>query len=74
MFLSISTKTATTNITTNVTANTNASPTAIASVVTNGIKYGTVNTTTLAGITAASAPKTATVKTAQSLSANLRDR
>ena len=71
---SSSTKTATTNITTNVTANTNASPTAIASVVTNGIKYGTVNTTTLAGITAASAPKTATVKTAQSLSANLRDR
>ena len=55
---SSSTKTATTNITTNVTANTNASPTAIASVVTNGIKYGTVNTTTLAGITAASAPKT----------------
>lgn len=51
---SSSTKTATTNITTNVTANTNASPTAIASVVTNGIKYGTVNTTTLAGIMAAS--------------------
>jgi hypothetical protein len=71
---SSSTKTATTNITTNVTANTNASPTAIASVVTNGIKYGTVNTTTLAGITAASAPKATTVKTAQSLSANLRDR
>jgi hypothetical protein len=68
---SSTTKTATTNITTNVTANTNASPTAIASVVTNGIKYGTVNTTTLAGITAASAPKTTT---AQSLSANLRDR
>jgi hypothetical protein len=36
-------KTSTTNITTNVTANTNASPTAIASVVTNGIKYGTVS-------------------------------
>jgi hypothetical protein len=71
---SSSTKTATTNITTNVTANTNASPTAIASVVTNGIKYGTVNTTTLAGITAASAPKATTVKTAQSLSASLRDR
>ncbi len=53
-------KTSTTNITTNVTANTNASPTAIASVVTNGIKYGTVNTTTLAGIMAASAPKTTT--------------
>ena len=51
---SSTTKTATTNITTNVTANTNASPTAIASVVTNGIKYGTVNTTTLAGIMAAS--------------------
>jgi hypothetical protein len=68
---SSTTKTATTNITTNVTANTNASPTAIASVVTNGIKYGTVNTTTLAGITAASAPK---ATTAQSLSANLRDR
>jgi hypothetical protein len=44
----------TTNITTNVTAQTNASPTAIAAVVTNGIKYGTVNTTTLAGIMAAS--------------------
>jgi hypothetical protein len=40
--------TATTNITTNVTANTNASPTAIASVVTNGIKYGTVATLPLA--------------------------
>jgi hypothetical protein len=51
---SSTTKTSTTNITTNVTANTNASPTAIADVVTNGIKYGTVNTTTLAGITAAS--------------------
>jgi hypothetical protein len=38
------TNTTTTNITTNVTANTNASPTAIATVVTNGIKYGTVNT------------------------------
>jgi hypothetical protein len=57
---SSTTKTATTNITTNVTANTNASPTAIAAVVTNGIKYGTVNTTTLAGIMAASAPKTTT--------------
>ena len=68
---SSTTKTATTNITTNVTAQTNASPTAIAAVVTNGIKYGTVNTTTLAGIMAASAPKTTT---AQSLSANLRDR
>lgn len=60
---SSSTKTATTNITTNVTANTNASPTAIAAVVTNGIKYGTVNTTTLAGIMAASAPKTTAIKT-----------
>jgi hypothetical protein len=49
--------TATTNITTNVTAQTNASPTAIAAVVTNGIKYGTVNTTTMAGIMAASATK-----------------
>jgi hypothetical protein len=36
------TKAPVTNITTNVTANTNASPAAIASVVTNGIKYGTV--------------------------------
>jgi DNA-directed RNA polymerase subunit F len=45
---SSSTKTSTTNITTNVTANTNASPTAIASVVTNGIKYGTVTTLPLA--------------------------
>jgi hypothetical protein len=44
----------TTNIVTNVTAQTNASPNAIAAVVTNGIKYGTVNTTTLAGIMAAS--------------------
>jgi DNA-directed RNA polymerase subunit F len=60
---SSSTKTATTNITTNVTANTNASPTAIAAVVTNGIKYGTVNTTTLAGIMAASAPKTTSAPT-----------
>ena len=51
---SSSSKSNTTNITTNVSANTNASPTAIASVVTNGIKYGTVNTNTLAGITAAS--------------------
>lgn len=51
---STSTKSNTTNITTNVTANTNASPNAIAAVVTNGIKYGTVNTTTLAGIMAAS--------------------
>jgi hypothetical protein len=51
---SSTTKTATTNITTNVTANTNASPAAIAAVVTNGIKYGTVNTNTLAGIQAAS--------------------
>lgn len=49
---------ATTNIVTNVTANTNANPNQIADVVTNGIKYGTVNTTTLAGIMAASAPKT----------------
>jgi hypothetical protein len=54
---SSSSNTATTNITTNVTAQTNASPTAIAAVVTNGIKYGTVNTTTLAGIMAASGPK-----------------
>jgi hypothetical protein len=54
---------ATTNITTNVTAQTNASPTAIAAVVTNGIKYGTVNTTTLAGIMAASAPKTTSAPT-----------
>ena len=60
---SSTTKTATTNITTNVTANTNASPTAIAAVVTNGIKYGTVNTTTLAGIMAASAPKTVSAPT-----------
>ena len=49
--------TATTNITTNVTANTNANPNQIADVVTNGIKYGTVNTTTLAGIMAASGTK-----------------
>jgi DNA-directed RNA polymerase subunit F len=60
---SSSTQTATTNITTNVTAQTNASPTAIAAVVTNGIKYGTVNTTTLAGIMAASAPKTTSAPT-----------
>jgi DNA-directed RNA polymerase subunit F len=72
---SSSTKTATTNIVTNVTANTNASPNAIASVVTNGIKYGTVNTTTMAGIMAASAPQS-TVNTAKlnSLSAAFRDR
>jgi hypothetical protein len=72
---SSSSKTATTNIVTNVTANTNASPNAIASVVTNGIKYGTVNTTTMAGIMAASAPQT-TVNTAKlnSLSAAFRDR
>jgi hypothetical protein len=60
--------TATTNITTNVTANTNASPNAIAAVVTNGIKYGTVNTTTLAGIMAASAPKTAQLSSASVIS------
>jgi hypothetical protein len=57
-------KTSTTNIVTNVTANTNASPNAIAAVVTNGIKYGTVNTTTLAGIMEASArPTQTTTKT-----------
>jgi hypothetical protein len=50
----------TTNIITSVTANTNASPNAIAAVVTNGIKYGTVNTTTLAGIMTASATPTKT--------------
>jgi hypothetical protein len=43
---SSSSKNSTTNITTNVTANTNASPTSIAAVVTNGIKYGTVSTST----------------------------
>ena len=71
---SSSTKTATTNITTNVTANTNASPTAIAAVVTNGIKYGTVNTTTMAGIMAASAPKTVNTTKLNSLSTAFRDR
>jgi hypothetical protein len=65
---SSSTKTSTTNIVTNVTANTNASPNAIAAVVTNGIKYGTVNTTTLAGIMAASAPKTAQLSSASVIS------
>jgi hypothetical protein len=63
-----STTKSTTNIVTNVTANTNASPNAIAAVVTNGIKYGTVNTTTLAGIMAASAPKTTTLSSAQVIS------
>jgi molecular chaperone GrpE (heat shock protein) len=65
--------TAVTNINTNVTANTNASPAAIAASVVSAAKFGTVNTTTLAGIMAASAPKT-TTPTAYSLSANLRDR
>jgi hypothetical protein len=53
----------TTNITTNVTGVNMTDPNTTASVITNGIKYGTavtVNTTTLAGIAAASAPKTTT--------------
>jgi hypothetical protein len=53
----------TTNITTNVTGVNMTDPNTTASVITNGIKYGTavtVNTTTLAGIAAASAPKTST--------------
>jgi hypothetical protein len=37
---SLTSKSSTTNITTNVTATTNANPSTIASVVTNGIKYG----------------------------------
>jgi DNA-directed RNA polymerase subunit F len=67
-------QTATTNIVTNVTASTNASPSAIANAVTNAAKFGTVNTTTLAGIAAASAPQTPKPTTAYSLSAALRDR
>ena len=59
----------TTNINTTVNASTNASPDLIATTVASQMKFGAVNTTTLAGIMAASAPKTA-----QSLSANLRDR
>jgi hypothetical protein len=50
----------TTNITNNVTGINMTDPTTTASVITNGIKYGTavtVNTTTLAGIAAASATK-----------------
>jgi hypothetical protein len=50
----------TTNITNNVTGVNMTDPNTTASVITNGIKYGTavtVNTTTLAGIMAASAPK-----------------
>ena len=53
----------TTNITTNVTGVNMADANTTAAVITNGIKYGTavtVNTTTLAGIAAASAPKTTT--------------
>jgi hypothetical protein len=50
----------TTNITNNVTGVNMTDPNTTASVITNGIKYGTavtVNTTTLAGIMQASAPK-----------------
>jgi DNA-directed RNA polymerase subunit F len=43
-----------TNINTKVTANTNASPSAIAGAVVSAAKFGTVNTTTLSGILAAS--------------------
>jgi hypothetical protein len=53
----------TTNITTNVTGVNMTDANTTAAVITNGIKYGTavtVNTTTLAGIMAASAPKTTT--------------
>jgi hypothetical protein len=53
----------TTNITTNVTGVNMTDANLTAAVITNGIKYGTavtVNTTTLAGIMAASAPKTTT--------------
>jgi hypothetical protein len=50
----------TTNITNNVTGVNMTDPGTTAAVITNGIKYGTavtVNTTTLAGIMQASAPK-----------------
>jgi hypothetical protein len=59
----------------NITGYNLTSPAATGAAVSNQLKYGsTVNTTTLAGILAASAPKTTTPKVAQSLSANLRDR
>jgi hypothetical protein len=69
----------TVNNNTTVNAFTNSSPAAIATAVTNAAKFSapvTVNTTTLAGIMAASAmkPTVATPKVAQSLSAALRDR
>jgi hypothetical protein len=65
-----------TNITTNITGVNLTNPGSTASSVVSAIKYGTavtVNTTTLAGIQAASATKTAT-PTAYSQSAALRDR
>jgi hypothetical protein len=66
------------NNNTTVNAYTNASPYSIANTVTNAAKFSapvTVNTTTLAGIMAASGVKApATPKVAQSVSAKLRDR
>jgi hypothetical protein len=66
----------TTNITTNVTGVNMTDANTTAAVITNGIKYGTavtVNTTTLAGIAAASAPKTTTsVSTTQGTLNKLR--
>ena len=65
-------------INTTVNAYTNASPYSIANTVTNAAKFSspvTVNTTTLAGIMAASGVKApATPKVATSVSAKLRDR
>jgi hypothetical protein len=67
------TTSATTNITTNVTANTNASPTAIASVVTNGIKFGTIVNTTNFGWYYGGKCGLLQTRTA-TINANLRDR
>jgi hypothetical protein len=76
---SAASKTTTVNNNTTVNAFTNANPNSIATAVTNAAKFSapvTVNTTTLAGIMAASAikPTVAAPKVAQSLSAKLRDR
>jgi hypothetical protein len=61
--------------TVNITGYNLTSPAATGAAVSNQLKYGsTVNTTTLAGILAASAPRVSTPKVAQSLSAKLRDR
>jgi hypothetical protein len=80
---STGTKTTTVNNNTTVNAFTNANPSSIATAVTNAAKFSapvTVNTTTLAGIMAASnftygaSNPLSKVPVAKSLSANLRDR